>query len=81
MTQKAQVDKKKIEAALDEIRPALVADGGNVELIDVNDEGVVLVRLQGSCSGCPSATMTLKMGIERTLMEKVPGVTAVQAIM
>ncbi|MGK7345170.1 MAG: NifU family protein [Candidatus Nitrospinota bacterium M3_3B_026] len=81
MTENVKVDKAKIEAALDEIRPALVADGGNVELIDVNDEGVVLVRLQGSCSGCPSATMTLKMGIERTLMEKVPGVTAVQAIM
>lgn len=75
------VDKKAIEAALDEIRPALRADGGDVEYIDTNDEGVVLVRLQGSCSGCPSATMTLKMGIERTLMEKVPGVTAVQAIM
>jgi len=75
------VDKKLVEEALDEIRPALQADGGNVELVDTNDEGVVLVRLQGSCSGCPSASMTLKMGIERTLMEKVPGIKAVQAIM
>jgi len=75
------VDKEAIEAALNEIRPALQADGGNVEYIDTNDDGVVLVRLQGACSGCPSASMTLKMGIERTLMEKVPGITAVQAIM
>lgn len=75
------VDKNDVEAALDEIRPALQRDGGNVEYVDTNDEGVVLVRLQGACAGCPSATMTLKMGIERTLMERVPGVTAVQAIM
>ena len=75
------VDKNDIEAALDEIRPALIQDGGNVEYVDTNDDGVVLVRLQGACAGCPSATMTLKMGIERTLMERVPGVTAVQAIM
>jgi len=75
------VDKSLIESALDEIRPALQADGGNVEFVDFNDEGVVLVRLQGSCSGCPSASMTLKMGIERTLKEKVPGVTSVEAIM
>ncbi|VAX24454.1 NifU-like domain protein [hydrothermal vent metagenome] len=75
------IDKQQIEDALDEIRPALIADGGNVELVDVNDEGTVLVRLQGACSGCPSATMTLKMGIERTIKEKVPGVTSVEAIM
>lgn len=75
------VDKDLIEAALDEIRPALQADGGNVEYVDTNEDGVVLVRLQGACSGCPSASITLRMGIERTLKEKVPGVTAVQAIM
>lgn len=75
------IEKEKIEAALNEIRPALQADGGNVEFVDANEQGVVLVRLQGACAGCPSATMTLKMGIERTLMERVPGVTAVQAIM
>ncbi|MBI4829596.1 MAG: NifU family protein [Nitrospinae bacterium] len=75
------VDKSQVENVLNEIRPALQADGGNVEFIDANDEGVVLVRLQGACSGCPSASITLKMGIERTLREKVPGVTAVEAIM
>ncbi len=75
------VDKALIETALDEIRPALQADGGDVELVETNEDGVVLVRLQGACSGCPSASMTLKMGIERALKEKVPGVTAVEAIM
>lgn len=75
------IDKNLVESALNEIRPALMADGGNVEFIDANDDGVVLVRLQGACSGCPSANMTLKMGIERALREKVPGVKTVQAIM
>ncbi len=75
------VERDAVEAALDEIRPALQADGGDVEFVDLNEDGVALVRLKGACSGCPSATMTLKMGIERTLVEKVPGITAVQAIM
>jgi len=69
-----------VEKALDEIRPMLKNDGGNVQLVDVNSDGVVLVRLQGACSGCPSSTMTLKQGIERVVMERVPGVKAVQAI-
>ncbi|MBF0292872.1 MAG: NifU family protein [Nitrospinae bacterium] len=75
------MDRNQIETALDEIRPALMADGGNVEFVDVNDEGDVLVRLQGACGSCPSATMTLKMGIERVLKERVPAVRSVQAIM
>jgi len=72
--------KEEIEKALDEIRPMLQSDGGNVELIEVSDEGVVLVRLQGACSGCPSASITLKQGIERAIMEKVPGVKSVHAV-
>jgi len=72
--------KEEVEKALDEVRPMLMSDGGNVELIDVNEEGVVLVKLQGSCSGCPSATITLRQGIERIVMEKVPSVTAVESI-
>jgi len=72
--------KEKIEKALDGIRPNLQADGGNVELVDVNDEGVVFLRLKGACSGCPSSQITLKMGIERTLIEQVPGVKSVQAV-
>jgi len=72
--------KEEVEKALDEVRPMLMSDGGNVELIDVNDEGVVLVKLQGSCSGCPSATITLRQGIERMVRERVPSVTAVESI-
>lgn len=74
------IAKEAVEKALDEVRPMLMSDGGNVELVDVNEDGVVLVRLQGSCSGCPSATITLRQGIERIIKEKVPGVTAVESI-
>jgi len=72
--------KEDVEKALDEVRPMLQRDGGDVELVGVNDEGVVLVKLRGACSGCPSSTITLRQGIERTLKERVPGVTAVQSI-
>jgi len=71
--------REKVEAALEQIRPALLADGGDVELADVN-EGVVTLRLRGACSGCPMATMTLKHGIERALKEQVPEVKEVIAI-
>jgi len=71
--------KEKVEAALAEIRPSLQADGGDVELVAVED-GVVKVRLTGACGGCPMATITLKNGIERILKEKVPGVQSVQAV-
>lgn len=71
-----------IQESLDKIRPYLQADGGDVELVDVTDEGtVVQVRLQGACGGCPGATMTLKMGIERALRRDVPGVERVEAVM
>jgi Fe-S cluster biogenesis protein NfuA len=71
--------KEKVEEVLAQIRPALQADGGDVEFLDVN-EGVVTVRLMGACGGCPMASMTLKMGIERMLKEKVPEVKEVIAI-
>ena len=71
--------REKVEAALNRIRPALQADGGDVELVDVND-GVVKVRLVGACGGCPMATMTLKAGIERVLKEEVPEVQEVVAV-
>lgn len=71
--------REKVEAALEKVRPALVADGGDVELIDVKD-GVVTLRLIGACGGCPMATMTLKGGIERVLKEEVPEVKQVVAI-
>ena len=71
--------REKIEAALEKIRPALQADGGDVQLVDVN-EGVVSLRLTGACGGCPMATMTLRQGIERVLKEEVPEVKDVVAI-
>jgi Fe-S cluster biogenesis protein NfuA len=69
--------RKQVEEVLNMIRPALQADGGDVELVDVTDEGVVSVKLKGACGSCPMSTMTLKMGIEKNLKEKVPGVTSV----
>ena len=71
--------KEKIEEVMSQIRPALEADGGNVELVDVND-GVVKVKLTGACGSCPMSTLTLKMGIERVLKEKVPGIKEVIAV-
>jgi len=69
--------KEKVEKVLDEIRPMLIRDGGNVELVSI-DDGVVKVRLQGACAGCPMSQMTLRNGIERVLKEKVPEVVAVE---
>jgi Fe-S cluster biogenesis protein NfuA len=70
--------KDKVEAVLDKIRPGLVADGGNVELVDVND-GVVTVKLVGACAGCPMSSMTLKNGIEQILRREIPEIKAVLA--
>ncbi len=69
----------KVEVALGKIRPALVADGGNVELVDVSD-GTVKVKLTGACAGCPMSTMTLKMGIERILKQDIPEIKEVVAV-
>jgi len=69
-----------VDKALDEIRPMLMADGGNVELVDISEDGVVKVKLTGACSGCPSSQVTLKMGIEEALKEKVPGVRSVESV-
>jgi Fe-S cluster biogenesis protein NfuA len=74
-----QLMNEKVEAILKEIRPALQADGGDVELVGVND-GMVSLRLTGACAGCPMSTMTLKMGIERILKEKLPEVKEVVAV-
>ncbi len=72
--------KEKIEQALAKIRPALQADGGDVELVDVGEDGVVKVRLKGACGGCPMSQLTLKMGIERILKKDIPEVKAVEAV-
>ena len=71
------VDKNDVAAVLELIRPSLQADGGDVRLVDVNEDGVVSVELQGSCKGCPMSQMTLANGVERILKERVPGVTKV----
>lgn len=73
--------KDKVQSVIDAIRPLLQQDGGDIELVNVaEDTGVVSVRLQGACKGCPGAQMTLKMGVERHLKEKVPEVTEVVAV-
>lgn len=69
--------KEEVLKVLEQVRPALQADGGDVELVDVTDTGTVKVRLKGACGSCPMSTMTLKMGIERAMKEKVPGVKEV----
>lgn len=69
--------REKVQEVLELVRPALQADGGDVELVDVAEDGVVSVRLKGACGSCPMSTMTLKMGIEKTLKEKIPGVKSV----
>ncbi|MDP4726176.1 MAG: NifU family protein [Desulfobacterales bacterium] len=71
--------KEKVEAALKKIRPMLQRDGGNVELIDVED-GIVKVRLQGACAGCPMSQMTIKNGIERLLKQEIPEVKTVLSV-
>jgi Fe-S cluster biogenesis protein NfuA len=71
--------KEKIQAVIDKIRPMLQADGGDVELVDVID-GVVTVRLQGACAGCPMSQMTLKNGIERYLKKEIPEVKSVERV-
>ena len=72
--------KEQVEQALSAIRPRLQADGGDVELVDVSDDGVVKVRLTGACHGCPMAQMTLKNGIERLVKQEVPEVTRVESV-
>ena len=69
--------KEAIAAAIEDVRPSLQADGGDIELVDVSEDGIVSVRLTGACNGCPMATMTLKQGVERYLKEQVPGVKEV----
>ena len=71
--------KEKVEAAIDKIRPMLQADGGDVELVSVED-GIVKVRLQGACAGCPMSQMTLKGGVERMVLQYVPQIKRVDAV-
>lgn len=72
--------REKVEAALARVRPMLQADGGDVELVEVTDNGIVKVRLTGRCKGCPMSQMTLKSGVERVVLKEVPQVKAVEAV-
>jgi Fe-S cluster biogenesis protein NfuA len=72
--------KEKVEKAIKKIRPSLKADGGDVKLIEITEDGVVKVRLTGACSGCMMSEVTLKYGIERYLKQRVPEVKKVEAV-
>lgn len=71
------VEKTDVAAVLELVRPSLQADGGDIELVDVSEDGVVTVRLQGACSGCPMSQMTLAHGVERVLKDRIPEITRV----
>jgi Fe-S cluster biogenesis protein NfuA len=72
--------KDEVRQALEEVRPHLQVDGGDVELVDVSNDGVVKVRLTGHCAGCPMSQMTIKWGVENYLRKKVPAVKSVEAV-
>ena len=73
--------KERVEKALDKIRPALENDGGNVELVDVDEKkGIVKVKLVGACGSCPMSQLTLRMGVERVLKEEIPEIVEVQSV-
>ncbi len=72
--------KEKVQAALNKIRPMLQADGGDVQLVDVTDDGIVKVRLTGACGGCPMSQMTLKMGVEKIIKKEVPEIKEVVSV-
>ncbi len=72
--------KEKVQEAINIVRPNLQADGGDVELVDVSEDGVVKVRLTGACHGCPMSQMTLKNGIEKIIKQQVPGIKEVLSV-
>lgn len=80
MSQTLALTTQNVETVLDELRPYLISDGGNVELVEI-DGPVVKLRLQGACGSCPSSTMTLRMGIERRLREFIPEIAEVEQIL
>jgi Fe-S cluster biogenesis protein NfuA len=74
------MDKAQVQTVLDKIRPALQADGGDVELVDITEDGVVKVALQGACRGCPMSQLTLANGVERVLKEQIPEIVRVEPV-
>jgi len=75
-----KVSAEAVEAALDEIRPAIQLDGGDVELVEITDDGIVRLTMVGACGGCPMAALTLRAGIERLLFDRVPGIAGVESV-
>ncbi|MBW2217349.1 MAG: NifU family protein [Deltaproteobacteria bacterium] len=71
---------ERVQAALEKVRPSLQADGGDVQLVDVDDEGMVRVKLTGACGTCPMSQMTLKMGIEKILKQNIPEIKSVESV-
>ncbi len=71
---------EKVKQALEDVRPSLQADGGDIELVEVKDDGTVMVRLQGACAGCPMSQMTLKQGVEAYLKKQIPEVKSVESV-
>ncbi|MEB3286133.1 MAG: NifU family protein [Vampirovibrionales bacterium] len=80
LSKHATIDAKKVEEVLEMLRPYLKADGGNVELVGITEEGIVQLRLQGACGTCPSSTYTLKMGIEEQMKQYIPEVVSVEQV-
>lgn len=74
------IERERVEKALDKTRTALHGDGGDIELVDVTDQGIVQVRLKGACSGCPMATITMKSLIEQVLKKEIPEISGVQEV-
>lgn len=74
------INKEKVKDAIQEIRPALQADGGDLDLVEITDDGIVKVRLKGACAGCPMSQMTLKAGVENMIRKHVPEVKSVEAV-
>ena len=72
--------KERVEAALNDVRPSLQADGGDIELVEIKDDGTVMVRLVGACNGCPMSQMTLKQGVETYLKKVIPEVQSVESV-
>jgi Fe-S cluster biogenesis protein NfuA len=72
--------KEEVRKAIQDVRPSLQADGGDIELVSVSDEGIVKVKLTGACNGCPMAQVTLKQGVEKYLKDKIPTVSAVESV-
>ena len=72
--------REEVEKAIEDVRPSLQADGGDIELVDVTEDGLVTVKLKGACHGCPMSQVTLKQGVEKYIIEQVPGVKSVDSV-